>query len=97
MDAHRRAELYLQDAAMALVDDTPKQAAEAFHEVFKAFTELGYTDYYFMQSRERAIRVAEMAANLTYFEQADGTRTSVIRDKLERAEMELGKESITVH
>ena len=97
MDAHRRAELYLQDAAMALVEDTPRQAAEAFHEVYKAFYELGYTDDYFMQSRERAVRVAEMVADVVFLENPDGSRTSVMRDKLLKAEMELGKESITVH
>jgi hypothetical protein len=97
MDAIRQAELYLQDAAMALAEDTPKQAAEALHEVYKAYSSIGYSDEYFMQDRERMIRVAEMAVDAHYLVNPDGSRTSMLRDKLLKAEMELGKESITVH
>jgi len=87
VDRLRVAELYLQDAAMSLVHDTPKQAAEALHEVYKIYQEVGNSDEYFLQDRERAIRLAEMAADITYLVNPDGSRTSIMRDKLLKAEM----------
>lgn len=97
IDRERQAELYLQSAAESLVNDTPKQAAEALHETFKIFYEIGYSDEYFMQSRERIVRLAEMTADIPYLENPDGSRESTLREKLRLAEMELGRERITTH
>jgi len=97
LDKHRLADLRLYDAVGALVNDSPRQAAEAFHEVYKLFYEVGYTDEYFMQSRERALLLAEMDSDVLVTINPDGSKNSLMRVRLLAAEMELGKESITLH
>ncbi len=91
VDRFRQAELYLQDAALSLVSDSPKQAAEAMHEVYKIIKEVGNSDEFFLQERERIVRLAEMEADIMYLENPDGSRTSLMRDKLLQAEMLLAE------
>ena len=92
----RTAELRLQDAALALVEDTIEQAAEALHEVDKIYQAVGHSDNYFLQDRERCVRLAEELAGVVYLENADGSRHSTMREKLLKAESRLANPK-TVH
>ena len=59
-------------------------------EHFDYFFSQGMVQF-FLQERERIVRLAEMEADIMYLENPDGSRTSLMRDKLLQAEMLLAE------